>query len=234
VEEHGRHLAVFNTAVEAANALIDPANSAFEQWTTTLNAYPSTQRPQTVVSYHQSLQALLNAIGQVIGITTPSQVAARLQAMDAAIALRDQRFSAIPDTLPARQDGQAVNSAFDALAAAARTAAEARAPEATARQAMDASIAEQDRRQGILDTREGAVSATMSTDDPSQTLRLRGFVQFVTAQGIEPFTDYAREHWPAEPEEFYAEAFALFRSDPTFMQTHYPALFRWFRDNHHR
>lgn len=229
--EHEQHLDILNTAVVDANNLIDPANAALQTWVTALNNYPAAERTAAVMSFHGSLGPLLTAIGNVISITSASDVPGRLQAMDSAIGVRDQRFNAIPATHAARQDGQAVNQAFDALAAAARTAAEARLPEAAARQAMDERIAEQTAREATLAEREQELAATR--DAGGTTLRLAAFVQFVNDNNITPFTDYSRTHWDSDPGEFYAEAFAVFRTDPGFLQTNYQALYDWFSAGHH-
>ena len=67
----------------------------------------------------------------------------------------------------------------------------------------------------------------------SDSKRLSNFVAFVNKSKIEPFTDYARNNWPAKPAEFYAEAFSLFHTDPDFMQTNYKPLFDWFTTGEH-
>jgi hypothetical protein len=61
-----------------------------------------------------------------------------------------------------------------------------------------------------------------------RTLRLDKFVARVNATSIIPFTDYARKNWPYNPEEFYAEAFSLWLTDPEFLQKEYKPIFDFF------
>jgi hypothetical protein len=42
----------------------------------------------------------------------------------------------------------------------------------------------------------------------------------VTANGIQPVTQYAKDNWPAKPAEFYAEAFSLWHNDPVFFASY--------------
>ncbi|MFO0606349.1 MAG: DUF4157 domain-containing protein [Polyangiales bacterium] len=60
--------------------------------------------------------------------------------------------------------------------------------------------------------------------------RVQRFVDFVTTNGIVPLTTYARRSWPHRPEEFFAETYALWRSDPDFLRAQYPLLFGYFND----
>jgi hypothetical protein len=82
-----------------------------------------------------------------------------------------------------------------------------------------------------------AASATAATKDPTgaQSKRLQAFVDFVTANKIDldPVTKYAKDNWPARAGEFYAEAFSLWRNDPTFFGTYSPKLKKWFDDGEH-
>jgi hypothetical protein len=61
-----------------------------------------------------------------------------------------------------------------------------------------------------------------------RTLRLQKFVDLVKAAGITPLTKYARDNWPAKPQEFYAETYSLWLTEPDFLKSNYPALFRFF------
>lgn len=61
-----------------------------------------------------------------------------------------------------------------------------------------------------------------------RSLRLDKFVTVVNAAQITPFTQYARDNWPYKPQEFYAEAYSLWLTDPTFLQKNYPAIFNFF------
>jgi hypothetical protein len=61
-----------------------------------------------------------------------------------------------------------------------------------------------------------------------RTRRLQKFVDLVNASGIVPLTAYARANWPFKPEEFYAETYSLWLTEPVFLKNNYPALFDFF------
>jgi hypothetical protein len=61
-----------------------------------------------------------------------------------------------------------------------------------------------------------------------RTRRLQRFVDLVTTSAIRPLTEYARKNWPYKPEEFYAETYSLWLSEPAFLKTNYPVLFDFF------
>jgi hypothetical protein len=58
-------------------------------------------------------------------------------------------------------------------------------------------------------------------------------VDFVNQEHIDPPTDYARKHWPNDPDEFFAEAFSLWRNDPVFLGSYSSKLKKWFDDGNH-
>jgi hypothetical protein len=67
-----------------------------------------------------------------------------------------------------------------------------------------------------------------------RTLRLQKFVDLVTANDIRRFTTYARQNWPDNPEEFFAEAYALWLTDPDFLQNNYPKIHDFFEGGDYR
>jgi hypothetical protein len=69
---------------------------------------------------------------------------------------------------------------------------------------------------------------------PLRTLRLQKFVDLVTAKKIAPFTFYAKDYWPFEPSEFYAEVYALWLTDPEFLSKNYVDLFNFFESGDYR
>lgn len=69
---------------------------------------------------------------------------------------------------------------------------------------------------------------------PTRTARVQDFVDFVTKNKIAPITRYAADNWPHDPDEFYAEAFSLWRTDPTFLKTNVKKLYDWFQAGKHR
>ncbi|HXQ24588.1 MAG TPA: hypothetical protein VN812_23105 [Candidatus Acidoferrales bacterium] len=67
----------------------------------------------------------------------------------------------------------------------------------------------------------------------SNTKRLQAFIDFVTAEKIQPPTAYAAKHWPAEPAEFFDEAFSLWKNDPAFFAKYSSKLKAWFDAGNH-
>lgn len=68
---------------------------------------------------------------------------------------------------------------------------------------------------------------------------LTGFIEVVTKnnlarKGYVPFTDYVAAHWPSQPEEYFAQAFHTWRTDPNYMKRHMNPLFIWFEKGGHR
>jgi hypothetical protein len=61
-----------------------------------------------------------------------------------------------------------------------------------------------------------------------RTQRVQRFVVLVNAHRITPFTKYAKDNWPFKPEEFFAEAYSLWRTDPEFLRTNAKVVFDWF------
>jgi hypothetical protein len=76
-----------------------------------------------------------------------------------------------------------------------------------------------------------ALDATISGG--SRTKRVQKFVEFVNSEKIPPLTKYAQDNWPDNPEEFYAEAYSLFLSDPGYLKTNAPTLHDWFKKGKH-
>lgn len=48
-----------------------------------------------------------------------------------------------------------------------------------------------------------------------------------------PFTDYVAKFWPDEPGEFFAESYAMWRSQPKYMKDNAKPLFEWFERKGH-
>lgn len=71
-------------------------------------------------------------------------------------------------------------------------------------------------------------AARMLGHTRGRTKRLQKFVDLVNASGFQGVTQYARDNWPYKPEEFYAETFSLWLTEPAFLQKNYPALFDFF------
>ena len=63
-----------------------------------------------------------------------------------------------------------------------------------------------------------------------RTVRLQKFVDLVTTNQISPFTAYAKKNWPLKPQEFYAEAYSLWLTDPQFLSTNYKVVYDFFQN----
>lgn len=77
------------------------------------------------------------------------------------------------------------------------------------------------------DTAKAAADDTLASS--GQTKRVQKFVDFVTEKGIDPITKYAKDNWPGNPEEFYAEAYSLYLTDPKALKDKSGDLFDWFK-----
>ena len=89
----------------------------------------------------------------------------------------------------------------------------------------------------LLTARDTATNSRSAADalksSSGNTKRLQIFIDFVDKEGIKPPTGYAAKHWPAEPAEFYDEAFSLWKNDPTFFAKYSPKLKAWFDAGNH-
>jgi hypothetical protein len=86
---------------------------------------------------------------------------------------------------------------------------------------------------GVYDAVEQAQAAAIDAarsvaHSRGRTLRLQKFKELVDSNKITPFTQYARDNWPYNPEEFYAEAYSLWQTDPTFVKDHYQPIYDFF------
>jgi hypothetical protein len=76
---------------------------------------------------------------------------------------------------------------------------------------------------------------------PQRTMRVQHFVDMVNkanavakAKKVEPVTDYAKASWPHNPDEFFAEAYSYWLTDPKFLEENSEPVFQWFKAGHHR
>lgn len=68
---------------------------------------------------------------------------------------------------------------------------------------------------------------------------LTGFIDVVTRNNLarkayRPFTDYVAANWPTKPQEFFAQSFYVWRTDPSYMKHNMRPLFDWFEKGGHR
>jgi hypothetical protein len=67
-----------------------------------------------------------------------------------------------------------------------------------------------------------------------RTLRVQKFIDLVTMNRIQRFTQYSKDNWLLKPEEFYAEAYSLWLVDPQFLETNYKVVFDFFQSGDYR
>ncbi len=67
-----------------------------------------------------------------------------------------------------------------------------------------------------------------------RSLRLQKFIDLVTKNKIDRFTEYAEENWRLNPEEFYAEAYGLWLTDPEYLVTNYKVVYDFFKSGDYR
>lgn len=88
----------------------------------------------------------------------------------------------------------------------------------------------------LLAAKTGADASRAKADalkSGANTKRLQAFIDLVTKEKIRPPTAYAAKHWPAEPAEFFNEAFSLWKNDPVFFGKYSPKLKAWFDGGNH-
>jgi hypothetical protein len=87
-----------------------------------------------------------------------------------------------------------------------------------------------------LDKARAELAAETSEKDGKRSRRLQSFMEFVVEWQIPPtITAYAESSWKSEkPGEFYAEAYALWLSDPQFLRRNFQPLYLYFKQGRHR
>jgi hypothetical protein len=199
-----------NTAVSAANGAGKTAIAAF-------NKYSNAQKT-TALAFVNAYQAAVGAVNSYANNTAGSRFASLETAAAAAIAKRDAENAKLPAGHPAPTDFAAAlttqNSWF--------TAAQARAKASIK---LDASKAD-------LSTKKSA-QGTVSDAAGTGSKRLAKFVTLVNAKHITPLTQYAKDNWPRKPAEFFAEAYSLWLSNPTYLNDNAPDLKAWFDAGEH-
>ncbi len=105
----------------------------------------------------------------------------------------------------------------------------------------DAAVLDRARRveaSRVLDARQDRTGkerqlAAVLSDERSH--RLHNFVRHVERHRIPAgITAYARDNWPAKPGELFAEAYALWLTDPRFLEENVPRLHGWFHSGRYR
>ena len=189
-------------AIAAENKTINTLNGARQAATAALNAgirsanrYRAPDRA-AANGFITAMRATHNAI-EAFASSTSANAAARERAADAAVTARNAARGRLPNNSPADGDFATACDLQDDALIATRAFVTARAAKVTARNAVSAA--------------SGASNARIS-------LRLERFRAIVLRHNIAPITPYARQNWPAQPEEFFAEAFSMWRHDPTRLE----------------
>jgi hypothetical protein len=52
-------------------------------------------------------------------------------------------------------------------------------------------------------------------------------------KGFAPFTDYVASFWPDRPDELFAESYATWRNNPSYMKKYARPLYDWFEKGGH-
>jgi hypothetical protein len=191
-------------AVAAENRTIDSLNDAARAATGALNSalnransYLAADRT-AANAFIQAVRATHTALNAFAFSSTTANAAARETAANTAVATRNTRRSALPANNPADGDfAAACDRQDDWLAAAAAFV--------TARTAK-----EQAQRD---------VTAASGVGNRGISRRLERFTELVRRHNIAPITPYARQNWPGHPEEFFAEAYTMWRHDPDRLES---------------
>ena len=194
-------------------------------------------------AYAASVRLIVHEIGHAVATKT-----LREAGLAHAEAKRDYNQKADAQNA-ANASLQAAKGSYDALLAQRNTAA-ANNDAATVNQ-LDAQLNAIEQNAGPLDAAfqsakadadqaralaESRLAEKEAAKGPGgyESLRVERFVKFVTANKIQPFTPYARDNWPDKPQEFFAEAYSLWLTDPSFLKSQHEKLYQWFAAGSYR
>jgi hypothetical protein len=206
----GTAMAAFNATIAPLNAASTTATNAFNAAIALFSRYNTADRT-AARPYTEALRAAHRAIRTLGSAQTSRQLSANETAADAAVAARDRARSALAAGHPARGDFAATVTAQDAWLVAAKARAVARA--------------------ALLKAQSDEAAVTSQTGTMSR--RLERFVAVVNRNGIAPITPYARKNWPGHPDEFFAEAYAMWLNDPKRLDSLAKPLKDWFDAGEH-
>jgi peptidoglycan hydrolase-like protein with peptidoglycan-binding domain len=205
--------AVFNQRQADTNAAVSTVNAELSTANAKFSGYSSDQR-KAAGPYFSAIGAATAAINSFANETSSSDHPPSEKRAADAIAARDKQRGALPTGHPATADFAALSKAQDDWFA---TAVKRAAAQSTMKAAAAAT---------------GAASATVGGKRISK--RLKAFIDFVNQNKIPPLTAYARDNWPAKPQEFFAEAYSLWLNDPDYLASQAQALKAWFDQGQHR
>jgi hypothetical protein len=197
--------AAANNENVGTSVAVDAANAAAQAAFASAKAYrgPVWSAARDFVG---AFQAALVAVDAYANNATGSRFATFETAAKRAIATRDNAKAKLPAGHPALTDFATALTTQDAWFAQAQVRAKASIN-------LDASKKAQ---AGVSDAK-GKTSK-----------RLETFVALVKTYKIQPLTQYAKDNWPASPEEFFAEAYSLWLTNPAYLKDNAPVLKAWF------
>lgn len=217
--EQNQAIATLNAKIAAVNAAIQAFNTESTTAFGKAKSY-STADKKAAQSFLKALDAATKAINTFSNNNTVSQHVKLEASASAAISKRDteqQKLTTAAATNPALTDFKDTMQRQDDWFKAAQERAKAH----TAKKATDDKVAEKTKE-------ENAVKGT-----GGQSKRLQNFVALVNKHKIPPLTDYAKSKWPGEPEEFFAEAYSLWLSDRSYLETNAQPIVDWFDQGNH-
>jgi hypothetical protein len=88
-------------------------------------------------------------------------------------------------------------------------------------------------KQKLVQSYRPSVGMNGSCKSATDSQCVETFVAFVTVKRISPLTQYAKDNWPSKPEEFFAEAYSLWRTDPEYLSANAKPLLDWFTAGHY-
>jgi|GEM_PF-2459112 len=253
---HAVEAEAYREKEQQADQAVVAQNKAVADYKAVSAAAPGTQKQKDAYAKYRSAKSAADTAkaafqGTVVGskVTAPveADVAAKKKAYDAAYgaaksaasgwaaneiadsaayrAAVDAVAKLVADYVLKAQPGGGVDTLDAALLAAVEQRKQARADLAKAgTNPALAAFAPVDSAQD-----DWVDAARMLGHTRGRTRRLQKFVDLIKGPPpIEPPTAYARANLPFKPEEFYAEAYSLWITEPDFLKKNYPTLFNFF------
>jgi hypothetical protein len=203
---------------QTTNSAVTAANSAKSAAIAKFNGYSDANK-KTSKAFATAVNGAVSPINTYANNTKVDQFGKLETAAQKAIATRDTEKAKVPSGHPAHTDFADAISTQDAWFAAAQERAKASIKLDTSKK----ELAQKKKDQEAVSDKAGKGSK-----------RLENFVAIVNKHKIPPLTEYAKAHWPKEPEEFYAEAFSFWLNDPTYLAANAKPLKDWFDAGEHR
>jgi peptidoglycan hydrolase-like protein with peptidoglycan-binding domain len=206
-----------NAAQQATNAAVTTANADGKAAIAKFNKYKPAEK-KSGQPFATAFNAAVGSIDAFANNNTVAQFSKLEAAATKAIANRDAAKAKLPAGHAAHADFASAIQSQDAWFAAAQNRAKA----AIALDASKTKLAQKKKDQAAVSDKSGKKSK-----------RLENFVAVVNKNKIPPLTEYAKQHWPNEPEEFFAEAYSFWLNDPVYLEANARPLKAWFDAGEH-